>query len=72
MIVQSFEIARSEDQDEIVYLCGTCTDNVKVLLALLRARGGDVPWTVKRCFGNLVRGVAEQVYTHPVEESHHA
>jgi hypothetical protein len=72
MIVQSFEISRSTGQDEIVYLCGTCTDNVKVLLALLRARNGDVPWTVKRCFGNLVRGVAGQVYARPVEENHHA
>lgn len=49
-------------EDEIVYLCGTCADNVSVLLALLKAHRGDVPWIVMRCFGNLVRSVADRMY----------
>lgn len=57
---------------EIVYLCGTCTDNVQVLASLLRGRQGDVPWPVRRCFGNLVRGVAGEVYAHSVKEQTHA
>lgn len=40
---------------EMIYLCGTCSDNVRLLLAL--ESQGEVPWTVKRCFGNLVRAV---------------
>lgn len=41
---------------EMIYLCGTCSDNVRLLLALQAQ--GEVPWTVKRCFGNLIRAVA--------------
>jgi hypothetical protein len=58
--------------DEIVYLCGTCADNVQVLLSLLKGRQGDVSWTVRRCFGNLVRSVAEAAYAHSAEEKTHA
>lgn len=57
MLVHPFKV----DQ-RTVYLCGTCADNVQVLLALLTAHEGDVPWVVKRCFGNLVRSVAEAAF----------
>lgn len=40
----------------MIYLCGTCSDNVRLLLALQEQ--GPVPWTVQRCFGNLIRAVA--------------
>jgi hypothetical protein len=72
MIVHSFRMGQEGDEGEIVYLCGTCTDNVQVLLTLLKGRGGEVSWPVKRCFGNLVRSVADQAYAHPSEETHHA
>lgn len=72
MIVHPFTWRRADGEDEIVYLCGTCTDNVQVLLALLKGRQGFVPWSVKRCFGNLVRSVAEQAYAHLSEGTDHA
>lgn len=72
MIVQPLVLRRTSGGDEIVYLCGTCADNVQVLLSLLRGREGDVSWTVKRCFGNLVRRVAETAYSHSPKENHHA
>jgi hypothetical protein len=68
MIVHPFELPQSEG--EIVYLCGTCADNVQVLLALLTAREGSVPWVVQRCFGNLARRVAMQAYTNSKEKDH--
>lgn len=67
MLVRSLQLG-----DEIVYLCGTCTDNVQVLASLLRDRQGDVSWPVRRCFGNLARGVAEAVYAHSSKEQTHA
>lgn len=54
MVVHPFPMPHTPG--EKIYLCGTCSDNVRLLLALLGQ--GDVPWTVKRCFGNLVRAVA--------------
>lgn len=49
---------------EMIYLCGTCRDNVRLLLELQKQ--GEVPWPVKRCFGNLVRYVADKMkeYDH--------
>lgn len=64
MIVHAFPI-----EDEIVYLCGTCSDNVQVLLTLLKGHNGQIPWPVQRHFGNLARSVAYQVYRHPQEEN---
>lgn len=50
---------------EMIYLCGTCADNLKMLLAF--QAHGEVPWTVKRCFGNLIRAAAI-----PTKEQDHA
>lgn len=44
---------------EMIYLCGTCRDNVRLLLGL--EEQGEVPWPVKRCFGNLVRALADKM-----------
>lgn len=52
--------------DKTIYLCGTCVDNVGLLRSLLKA--ADVPWTVRRCFGNNVRQVAELLSN--TEENH--
>lgn len=59
MVVHSFPMPRSEG--ELIYLCGTCADNVKTLLAL--ETQGEVPWPVKRCFGNLTRAAATALNT---------
>ena len=72
MIVHPFPKRRGSGEDEIVYLCGTCADNVRVLLTLLKGHAGMIPWLVKRHFGNSVRAVADQAYAHPSEETSHA
>ncbi len=50
----------------MIYLCGTCLNNVQ-LLVMLQERG-EVPWTARRCFGNLTRAVADIL----TEENEHA
>jgi hypothetical protein len=72
MVVHPFEMTSADSEDETVHLCGTCANNVQVLLALLKAYDGRISWTVRRCFGNLVRGVAEQAYVSFKKESTHA
>jgi hypothetical protein len=47
-----------------IHLCGTCADNVRLLISLSRV--AEVPWTARRCFGNTVRKVAENA----TEENH--
>lgn len=42
------------------WLCGTCRDNLAILQQVLKATGGDVPWEVRREFGNTVRRLAVQ------------
>lgn len=43
-----------------VFLCGTCRDNLHVFQSILRMKDGDVPWPVRREFGNLVRALGER------------
>lgn len=47
-----------------VTLCGTCWSNVAVLRALL-SHHGELPWPVRREFGNKLRGLLI-----PKEEPH--
>lgn len=39
-------------------LCATCCDNLRVLQHLLTTNAGDVPWVVRREFGNMIRALA--------------
>jgi hypothetical protein len=55
-----------QNPGEMIYLCGTCLNNVQ-LLVMLQERG-TVPWTARRCFGNLTRAVADSL----TEEQEHA
>ena len=41
-----------------VMLCGTCRDNLATLTHLLRSTSGQVPWGVRREFGNAIRALA--------------
>lgn len=43
-----------------VSLCGTCRDNLAVLQQILYATGGNVPWQVRREFGNTIRALADR------------
>lgn len=47
---------------ESVLLCGTCEDNLLVLQRLLDAHNGSLPWPVRRCFGNIIRAIAESTW----------
>lgn len=49
---------------DTVWLCGTCASNLTVLLCLLRAHGGDLPWEARREFGNLVRALGMRAWQH--------
>ena len=39
-------------------LCGTCADNLNILLQMLHATVGDLDWEVRREFGNTLRALA--------------
>lgn len=39
-------------------LCGTCRDNLNILLQMLHATNGDLDWAVRREFGNTLRALA--------------
>ena len=41
-------------------LCGVCRDNLDILLQMLHATNGDLPWPVRREFGNVLRALAER------------
>lgn len=41
-------------------LCGTCADNLTMLLRIYHAADGTPPWPVRREFGNDLRALAEQ------------
>lgn len=43
-----------------VSLCGTCRDNLAILQQILLETDGDVPWQVRREFGNTIRALADK------------
>lgn len=59
------EVALSEaDGGLTAWLCGTCRDNLHLLQALLAATGGELPWPVRREFGNKLRSLAIEGWKH--------
>lgn len=58
--------AHAEDSDGIGHwvwapkasLCGTCRDNLNILLQMLYATNGDLDWSIRREYGNVLRGLA--------------
>jgi hypothetical protein len=43
-----------------VSLCGTCRDNLAILQQIMFSRNGQVPWQVRREFGNTIRALADR------------
>jgi hypothetical protein len=41
-------------------LCGTCRDNLNILLQMLHATEGHLDWEIRREFGNRLRALAER------------
>lgn len=69
MLVSEYVVARDglieqlgATVPESVWLCGTCSANVNVLLSLMAAHNGTLPWEARREFGNLVRAIAMRAY----------
>lgn len=70
LLVCEYRVTRSRleplDGDTVeegtVWLCGTCSDNVNVALALYDGHDGVLPWQARRELGNLVRAIAERPY----------
>lgn len=64
------EVRLGEGPEQTVWLCGTCCDNLSVLRHLLVQNDGDLPWAVRREFGNLIRAIAlrEWTATSPSDE----
>lgn len=44
------------------WLCGTCAANLRVFFNLMRATDGDVPWRVRREFGNGIRRIGKMMW----------
>ena len=44
--------------DRTVHLCAVCRDNLQVLNELVNAFDGELPWRVRREFGNQLRALA--------------
>lgn len=42
------------------WLCGTCRDNLAILLQMLYATNGELDWAIRREFGNALRAHANR------------
>ncbi len=55
---------QARTEEDLVYLCSTCRDNVTVYLAILYAYSGAAPMAVRRDFGNLILALGERAWEH--------
>lgn len=53
-----------QGDNDLVYLCSTCRDNLTVYLSILYAYDGAPPLAVKRDFGNIIRTLGERAWEH--------
>ena len=58
-------------EDELIYLCSTCRDNLTVYLSVLYAYNGAPPMAVKRDFGNIIRHLGDRAWLHWIEADAH-
>lgn len=49
---------------DMVNLCGTCRDNLKVYLTVRYEYDGDTPQAVRRDFGNTIRELGDRAWAH--------
>jgi hypothetical protein len=52
-------------------LCGTCRDNLAILRQIFVSTRGQVPWEVRREFGNTIRALAEEAWSKRTEGLSH-
>ena len=65
LIVTEYDLG----EDESVMLCGTCTGNLTVLMSLLEAHKGSLPWEARREFGNMIRALGLRAYALSEEKA---
>lgn len=46
------------------HLCGTCRDNLDLLLQMIHAADGLLDWRARREFGNKIRALASRGWTY--------
>lgn len=51
-----------QHREERVWLCGTCQDNLRILQQIWWECRGDVPWEVRREFGNQIRALVVRAW----------
>jgi hypothetical protein len=54
--------AEEDELDIATWLCGNCCDNLTVYLRLLFEYEDDLPWVVRREFGNLIRALGNKAH----------
>ena len=54
---------------DAVPLCGTCSSNLTVILRLMAATDGGLPWEVRREFGNTIRALADRAWSYYIGAS---
>lgn len=54
---------------QTVWLCGTCRDNLTLLQQIWVSLDGDVPWLVRREFGNTIRALTQQAWAQHKEST---
>lgn len=50
------------------YVCGTCHDNLIIMLRVLHATNGQAEWALRREFGNDLRALARRGWAWYVEK----
>lgn len=46
----------------VVWMCGTCADNLGLYLALRESAPEGLPWPVRREFGTLIRALGDKAW----------
>lgn len=59
--LEGLEALRAQD---VVYLCGTCRDNLSIYLAVRLSYDGQTPQAVRRDFGNIIRELGDRAWDH--------
>jgi hypothetical protein len=65
LVVRSYETY----DGGVIHLCPVCRDNIDMYDYLIGCYKGDLPWPVRREFGNVLREAARRLLGENVEEA---